>query len=108
MIGDKKCNIALNEKLQKYQHYHLEILIKKKKKEEFDRYLKKLELRIGNASGKQRKILFNINKLFNGRNDTIKFVNDLRLNDSCSKKQLKVKNLNYQKNKTKRNTKNLH
>ena len=44
------------------------------KQEDFNRYLKKI--RIGNKSEKQKKTLANINKLFKGRNDAIKFVDD--------------------------------
>ena len=53
-----------------------EILIKEAwhKQEEFNRYLKKIG--IGNKSEKQKNTLANINKLFDGRNDTIKFVDD--------------------------------
>ena len=42
-------------------------------KEGFSRYLKKQELEI---NLKSKKALANINKLFNGRNDPIKFVDD--------------------------------
>ena len=55
-----------------------EILIEdaRYKQKEFDRNFKKL--RIGNRSEEQRKTLASINLLFNGRNDTIKFVDNYR------------------------------
>ena len=34
------------------------------------------KIRIGNKSEKQKKLLANINRLFNERNDAIKFVDD--------------------------------
>ena len=53
-----------------------EILIEEAryKQKKFSRYLKRI--RIGNNSEKDKKALANINKLFNGRNDAIKFVDD--------------------------------
>ena len=48
------------------------------KQEEFNRYLKKNKKKKinGNKYGKQKKLLANINKPFNGKNDSIKFVDD--------------------------------
>ena len=44
------------------------------KQDEFNNYLKKI--RIGNKSEKQKKTLAKINKIFNGRNNAIRFVDD--------------------------------
>ena len=53
----------------KYQYKKHDI-----KQKEFSRYLKRI--RIVNKSEKQKKILANINELFNERNNVIKFVDD--------------------------------
>ena len=45
---------------------------KKKIKEDFNNYLKKI--RRGDKTKEQEKTLSNINMLFNGRNDAIKFI----------------------------------
>ena len=53
-----------------------EILIEKAryKEEELHRHIRKI--RTGNKVEKQKKTLANINKLFDGRNDVIKFLDD--------------------------------
>ena len=53
----------------KYQYKNHDI-----KQKEFSRYLKRI--RIVNKSEEQKKILANINELFNERNNVIKFVDD--------------------------------
>ena len=47
------------------------------------------KIRIGNKSEKQKNILANINRLFNERNDAIKFVDDYTFFlNNCQNKQL--------------------
>ena len=66
----------------------------KDSQEDFIKYLKRIRRR--NKTDPQRETLSNINMLFNGRNDSIKFVEDYCLMIlEGKKKQLKVKDLKY-------------
>ena len=66
----------------------------KDSQKDFIKYLKRIRRRY--KTGPQRETLSNINVLFNGRNDSIKFVEDYCLMIlEGKKKQLKVKDLKY-------------
>ena len=66
----------------------------KDSQEDFIKYLKRIRRR--NKTDPQRETLSNINMLFNGRNGSIKFVEDYCLMIlEGKKKQLKVKDLKY-------------
>ena len=52
----------------------------KQSQEDFNKYLKKI--RRGNTTEKQKITLTNTNRIFNGRNDAIKFIEGYSSNDS--------------------------
>ena len=70
----------------------------KASQEDFNNFLK--TIRRGNKTEEQKNTLKNINMLFNGRNDVIKFIEDyasvvLEANKKLLKNQQQVKDLKY-------------
>ena len=76
------------------------------KQEKFNRYLKKIK--IGNKSEKQKKTLANINKLFNGRNDAIKFADDYGSMILAAKRKVAEEESEPEPSKVKTKRKNFH